>query len=345
MAEKKQRVSKSQSSLPNIPPPEMGVGKNTAIESPALQPMPPKTGADLFIVDNSDENWKVVNYLREWASISHQFDIATGYFEIGALLAMDGEWQKLDKIRILMGDEVSKRTKETLVKGIQEKLDASLEKAKDEDDFLSGVPGIVEAIRSHKIETMIYRKKKFHAKAYITHSKFAVVGSSALVGSSNFTYPGLYQNIELNVQLRREVEELQDWYERHWQEAEEVSPEILQTIERHTQEYTPFDVYTRAIAAFFERHEISVGEWERSTSAIYPILSQYQKEGYHRLMDISRRYRGALLCDGVGLGKTFIGLMGIERLLHERKRVALFVPKQAREDVWEKKLENYLPKA
>ncbi len=69
-----------------------------------------KGGADLFIVDNSDAEWKVANYLREWAAISHQFDIATGYFEIGALLALDGEWQKLEKIRILMGDEVSKRT-------------------------------------------------------------------------------------------------------------------------------------------------------------------------------------------------------------------------------------------
>ena len=345
MADKKSRVSKSQPSLPNVPVPEIGAGKKAPPASSALQPIPPKTGADLFIVDNGDDSWKVVNYLKEWASISNQFDIATGYFEIGALLAMEGDWQKLDKIRILMGDEVTKRTKDVFVKGIQEKLDESLEKAKDEDDFLSGVPGIVEAIRSRKIETMVYRKKKFHAKAYITHSKLAVVGSSALVGSSNFTYPGLYQNIELNVQLRREVEELQDWYERHWQDAEEVSPEILQTIERHTQEYTPFDVYTRAMAAFFESHEISVGEWERSTSAIYPILSQYQKEGYHRLVDIARRYRGALLCDGVGLGKTFIGLMVIERLLHERKKIALFVPKAAREDVWEKKLENYLPKA
>lgn len=345
MTENKKRISKSQPSLPNVPPPKMGSNKKVPADLPALQPKPPKPGADLFIVDNGDDNWKVINYLKEWASISSQFDIATGYFEIGALLAMEGDWQKLDKIRILMGDEVSKRTKDVFVKGIQEKLDESLEKAKDKDDFLSGVPGIVEAIRSKKIETMVYRKKKFHAKAYITHSKLAVVGSSALVGSSNFTYPGLFQNIELNVQLRREVEELQNWYERHWQEAEEVSPEILQTIERHTQEYTPFDVYTRAMAAFFESHEVTVDEWERSTSAIYPILSQYQKEGYHRLMDIARRYRGALLCDGVGLGKTFIGLMVIDRLLHERKKVALFVPKAARKDVWEKKLQNYLPKA
>ena len=72
--------------------------------------MPQKTGNDLFLVDNSDEEWKVLNYLAEWSEISHKFDIATGYFEIGALLALDGKWQKLDQIRILMGDDVTKRT-------------------------------------------------------------------------------------------------------------------------------------------------------------------------------------------------------------------------------------------
>ena len=167
----------------------------------------PKTGSDLFIVDNSDENWKVTNYLREWASISNQFDIATGYFEIGALLALNGEWQKLDKIRILMGDDVSKRTKKAFEDGLEDirtKLNSSIEKEKDTNDFLDGVPAIVEAIQSKKIEARVLKKKKFHAKAYITHSNLKVVGSSALVGSSNFTFPGLNQNVELNVQLRRE---------------------------------------------------------------------------------------------------------------------------------------------
>ncbi len=42
------------------------------------------------------------------------------------------------------------------------------------------------------------------------------------------------------------------------------------------------------------------------------------------------------LCDGVGLGKTFVGLMLIEQLiLHEGKRVALFAPKAVKEGVWE----------
>ena len=59
------------------------------------------SGSDLFIVDNSDSDWKVKNYLSEWADIAKSFDIATGYFEIGALLALDGQWQKLEKLRIL----------------------------------------------------------------------------------------------------------------------------------------------------------------------------------------------------------------------------------------------------
>jgi len=47
--------------------------------------------------------------------IATKFDVATGYFEIGALLALDGQWQKLEELRILMGDEVSKRTKKALL--------------------------------------------------------------------------------------------------------------------------------------------------------------------------------------------------------------------------------------
>lgn len=152
-----------------------------------------KAGSDLFIVDNSDDDWKVVDYLREWTEISKAFDVATGYFEIGSLLSLDGHWQKLDAIRVLMGDEVTKRTQRTLIEGtarIKRKLDESLEQEKARNDFLVGVPAIVEALAAGKIACRVYNKKKFHAKAYITHSKLAVVGSAALVGSSNFTAQG-----------------------------------------------------------------------------------------------------------------------------------------------------------
>jgi SNF2 family DNA or RNA helicase len=307
-----------------------------------------QAGSELFIVDNSDEDWKVVRYLHDWCQISKAIDAATGYFEIGSLLSLRDEWQKVDKIRILMGDEVSLRTKNAFAQGISQaanKLDQSIEREKEQNDFLVGVPAVVEAIRTGKIECRIYRKEKFHAKAYITHARLEVVGSSALVGSSNFTYPGLHENIELNVQITgRPVSVLQEWYEEHWKEAEDVTPDILKTIERHTREYLPFEVYAKALQEFFRGHELTVDEWERAKSRVYPVLDQYQREGYGALIKIARRYRGAFLCDGVGLGKTYVGLMVIERLIDlERKRVALFVPKAARESVWETAIRRYLP--
>ena len=303
-----------------------------------------KTGSELFIVDNSDEDWKVVRYLQEWCQISASIDIATGYFEIGSLLALKDEWQKVDNIRILMGDEVSKRTYKAFLEGVQTRLDDSIEREKYKNDFLEGVPAIVDAIRTGKIQCRVYRKGKFHAKAYITHARLEVVGSSALIGSSNFTFPGLTENIELNVQITgRPVSVLQEWYDEHWNEAEDVTLDILRVMERQIHDYSPFEVYAKALDEYFRGHRLEASEWEKSQSQMYGVLDQYQKDGYGKLTEIAQRYGGAFLCDGVGLGKTFIGLMLIERLiLHEKKRVLLLVPKAARHDVWERAIDKYL---
>jgi superfamily II DNA or RNA helicase len=306
------------------------------------------SGSELFIVDNSDEDWKVLRYLNDWCQISQSIDCATGYFEIGSLLALKDEWQKVDHFRILMGDEVTRKTKNAFAEGlahIKGRLDDSLEAEKLKNDFLIGVPAIVEAIRSGKIECRVYRKEKFHAKAYITHARMEVIGSSALVGSSNFTYPGITENIELNVQITGQpVGVLQEWYEEHWAAAEDVTPEILRVIERHTREYSPFDVYARSLHEFFRQQEMTDREWLENRSKVYPILDQYQKDGFHELMAIADKYHGAFLCDGVGLGKTFIGLMVIEYLIERRrKRVVLLVPKAARVPVWKTVLDRYAP--
>jgi HKD family nuclease len=75
----------------------------------------------------------------------------------------------------------------------------------------------LDALHSGQIECRVYDNGKFHAKAYITHTKPEVSSAQALVGSSNFTRPGLTKNVELNVQIQnaREVTQLQEWFEAH----------------------------------------------------------------------------------------------------------------------------------
>ncbi len=62
-----------------------------------------RVGSDLFIIDNTDSEWDVLRYLAGWCGLSKGLDIASAYFEIGSLLALDGQWQKVDNIRVLMG--------------------------------------------------------------------------------------------------------------------------------------------------------------------------------------------------------------------------------------------------
>uniref|UniRef100_UPI0025FF872F phospholipase D-like domain-containing protein n=1 Tax=uncultured Ruminococcus sp. TaxID=165186 RepID=UPI0025FF872F len=298
----------------------------------------------LYIVDNSSEKASVKNYLSEWCSISKQMDIATGYFEIGGLLTLGEDWQKLDKIRIILGNEVTKRTKDIIEEVAQtmiERFRTSMEREHEKNEFLIGVPAIIKAMKAGKIERRVYDSNKFHAKAYITYfrdeyrdqfiSAMNIPLGYALVGSSNFTKAGLTQNIELNVQVKDEVEQLQKWFDEHWQNGTDITEAVLKVMEMHCREFSPYDVYLRSMYEYFKSHEETVSEWEENESVVYKELSQYQKDGYNSLIQIAERYSGAFLCDGVGLGKTYVGMMLIERFVKkERKNVVLIVPASAR---------------
>ena len=249
-----------------------------------------------------------------------------------------------------MGDEMSHRTKKALLVAVrqraEERLDDSLEMDKERDPFLTGVEAVVDALKTGQIECRVYNRDKFHAKAYITHGRLKVVGSQALVGSSNFTRPGLTQNVELNIKIESssEVAQLQAWYELHWDDAVDISGDVLKVIQRHAQEFSPFEVYAQSLRSMFAELEPTASDWDQHHSRMFPKLDRYQQEAYWALVNIARQHGGALLCDGVGLGKTYVGLMLLERLiLHENKRVVLFAPKSVKESVWVPELKRLLP--
>ena len=138
------------------------------------------------------------------------------------------------------------------------------------------------------------------------------------------------KNIELNVQIKDSVDELQAWFETQWEASTDITEAVLKILETQTREFTPYEVYLRSMYEYFKGREETVSEWEKEHSAIYKILSQYQKDGYNNLVEIADKYSGAVLCDDVGLGKTFIGLMLIERYVkQERRNVVLVVPAAA----------------
>ena len=295
------------------------------------------------LIDNVNGN-TLLKVLETLLVKSVKLDIATGTFEIGAFLSLGKTWQHLDGIRLLMGDETTRRTKEHLIKALQETTDDNIESVKEKDDTLHGLAAVRDAIRRGKIVIRVYDKAKFHAKLNLMYAQNSSPVDFATVGSSNFTHPGLTQNVELNsfITDATHIERLGEWYDARWEEASEVKAELLRTIERHLRKYPPFTVYAKALHAYFKGREKPADEWEENESVIYQTLSQYQKDGYHAALQIADTWNGALICDGVGSGKTYIGLMLLERYLRENKRVLLITPKSIAESVWNSQVSRQL---
>ena len=295
------------------------------------------------LIDNVDGN-TLLKVLESLLVKSVSLDIATGTFEIGAFLSLGETWRHLDGIRLLMGDETTRRTKEHLITALQATTDANIESVKEQDDTLHMLAAVGDAIRNGQIVVRVYDQAKFHAKLNLMRSQDSNHVDFATVGSSNFTGPGLIQNIELNSFITNAtyINELSDWYNARWEEASEVKEELLHTIERHLREYPPFTVYAKALHEYFRGREKPADEWEENESVIYRTLSQYQKDGYHAALQIADTWNGVLICDGVGSGKTYIGLMLLERYLRENKRVLLITPKSVAESVWNSQIHRQL---
>jgi hypothetical protein len=118
-----------------------------------------------IIYNQGDDS--VLKLFEQLLPITQRSDVASGYFEIGSLLDLDGKWQALEGMRVLMGDEVTRRTRAEVVKSLLAQSDASIEAAKEKDDALTGLSAVRQALTAGQIKARVFGKDKFHAKGYL----------------------------------------------------------------------------------------------------------------------------------------------------------------------------------
>ena len=296
-----------------------------------------------FIVDNTDEDWKALQYVREWCDISSAIDIATGHFEIGAFLALDGAWQKVDKIRLLIGGETSRTTADAIAAA----LDTSIVVERQTGDASSPASTRSSTASARgKIEIRVYKPKKFHAKAYITHSKLegGRLGGPRRIVELHPSGPDPERRAQRQVpgaRGRRAAGVVRAALGRGRRRS---TPSCSSVLEHNAREFTPFEVYAKALHALTANVDPTDKSWEESESVIYPMLAPYQQEAYHALIEMSRRWNGGFLTDGVGLGKTFVGLMLTEYYaVRQRKNVLIMATKTGQDAVWNPELKEKLP--
>ena len=184
------------------------------------------------------------------------------------------------------------------------------------------------------VEVRRFCKGFLHGKAFIAKHNTSI---TVLSGSSNFTRAGLTSNRELNTVLSSQMHQSTDvinWYEEHWQQAEPF--DLAGFYAERWQAHQPWHIFLRML------HELYGKDANDDIVDAGLSLAGFQRDGVARALRLLATHNGVLICDEVGLGKTFIAGEIIHRATRRlRQQVLLIVPAALKESTWVPFLTKY----
>ena len=283
-------------------------------------------------------------YDRFLSTIKHarHFDILVGYFLTSGFYQLYKELEKVEKVRILIGLNTDKKSLELIEEARQGDLgfeshkhcreiysNAIVEEMEATEDAYHvevAAQKFIEYIKSGRLEIRAHPSRKLHAKVYITrfHEDDRDFGR-VITGSSNFSENGLVAQREFNVELkdRADVEFALERFEELWAESVDVSEEYVDTIRNRTwlnDRITPYQIYLKFLYEYF-KEDINVDEDLDLTLPEDFMDLAYQKQAVVSARKILETYNGIFLSDVVGLGKTFITALLLQKLPVGRKLI------------------------
>jgi len=353
-----------------------------------------------FVIDNVNHRLAdALNRLLD-QSVGKPLDIATAYFSVsGYRLVKDG-LQHLGAFRLLLGADPQSGADLGLkadTKSLKARLKGDLEAESFTAETLKLVEDLISFLHDDKVLVRLFDRGFLHAKAYLFHQdKIGPFNAAdrlrpyaAIVGSSNFTGPGLVSNRELNLVHRvilpdedprdgeaarsvsyleyngdhgpivdatgvevaddarrliksevgaRAIADLMRWYEERWAESVDFKADLIELLDASkfgNKEYTPYEVYTKALYEYF-KEELGADSAELGRSAV--DLAEFQEDAVKKARRVLARYDGVLIADSVGLGKTWIGKKLLEDFAYHRRQKAVVVCSASLRDMWRKEL-------
>ena len=296
------------------------------------------------IIDNTTNGITMSDILNSEILHTDSLDVSTGYFNVlgYALLknALDDLIQNRGgKMRLLLGkpalvpdatfEEMAEESKEDVV---------SLKRELDESDLtldaMSHTASLIRLLSTENVQVRLGKSRFNHSKCYI-------IGDDAVfIGSSNFTNGGLTTNNELNAGLYQQSasKETRAWFDRMWAESKDAKQELIRQLEssKFGIPASPYDVYIKMI---FERYRELLTSDAEDTRQYSIDLAEFQKGAVHTAMLVISEFRGAIIADVTGLGKTNMGMEILrQKILKEGRKALLVAPSQVLRSMWDKKL-------
>src|SRR5579883_1023204 len=135
------------------------------------------------------------------------------------------------------------------------------------------------------------------------------------------------------------INELAQWYERQWEAARDFKDELLDLIDSSKfgrKEYTPYQVYMKAIFEYFRDDLEEADNAASMRSAV--DLSEFQEDAVKKARKILASYDGVMVADSVGLGKTWIGKKLLEDYAYHMRYKAVVICPAALQKMWREEL-------
>jgi phosphatidylserine/phosphatidylglycerophosphate/cardiolipin synthase-like enzyme len=260
--------------------------------------------SDLTFFTNEPERNLYDRFNKILKSNTQFFDILVGYFRTSGFYLMYPAMEDIEKIRILVGLNVDKKTVQIIQTAEDEQMtfdlshkevkqefseDISEEMENSEDSYRveQGVKTFIKWLQIKKVEIRIYPDAPIHAKLYIIRKDMDKVPDqfgSVITGSSNFSKAGLVNNLEFNVELKdsRDVEFALEKFEELWERSIGITEEYIETIQRKTwirEDITPYELFLKTLYEYFkeEINEDRNETWEEMLPDGFMKL-QYQTD-------------------------------------------------------------------
>ena len=315
--------------------------------------------SDLKFFTNTESDSLYQRFLSTTKDAQH-FDVLVGYFRTSGFYRLYKALENVESIRILVGLNIDRRTFELFEEAnAQQEMDfeshrncreiysqtltEEMELTEDSQEIEIAAHKFIEFIQSGKLQLKAHPSRNIHAKIYITRFKEDDRDFGRVVtGSSNFSENGLLAQREFNVELkdRVDVEYALERFEELWKEGVDIGEEYIDTIRNKTwlnDQITPYQIYLKFLYEYF-KEDINIDEeFEFSLPEGFMDLA-YQKQAVLTAKKILESYNGVFLSDVVGLGKTFITALLLQKLPPGRK---LIICPPVLMDYWKETLNQF----
>lgn len=296
------------------------------------------------VVDNQGtHHGEALRYLLIDTPAKHPLAVGTGYVTLDGLHLLAETVNNDRSVRLLLGAAPRPGLDAALP---TQRFTDQLAALRGERDF-SRFPPSRAAARLRKVDAFLaqdnvevrrYTSTFLHGKAYLLGN--AADGRAALVSSANLTGPGMWSNLELGLADYNPpvVSAAISWFDRLWESASEYKADLRALLFPSPPIVTPEDVYLRALLELY-------GDELFATDVAQPLeqhvdLADFQRAGFMRARQIIARHGGVIYADGVGTGKTAIGLAMIEEYALRQGVHALVVAPAQLRGMWKSSIDK-----